>query len=310
MGELTSFQEQALDYVGSLPVLSAVCDPTLQAWLSSRKQVAVHFHPDRIARSGLCVAEGLAQEGVFRTQFETGISAGALGGDRQLWEDRLFGGAYRDHPLSDRPRYGSLQLFDYLDGPSPRFGSCYLLLREEVLERSTLTYLGSQEERALEQSGTWLRPANLLRALAESEEIQQRRAHPRNPGRALDCFVEAQIHGSLELGRDVEAIVADPAFRNFAPLQQLADSLGLELGWHGGFVLAVEEVPDDFRGPLMPPLARRVAPCGRLDVAAVGRAEAALRRQPLDWAEFGTFTEVLQGLKQLWHVLVEFGQPV
>jgi Protein of unknown function (DUF3626) len=32
---------------------------------------------------------------VYRSQFETGISNGGLGGDRDAWERALFGGAYQ-----------------------------------------------------------------------------------------------------------------------------------------------------------------------------------------------------------------------
>ena len=52
------------------------------------------------------------RDGVYRSQFETGTSNGGLtahpGGNRWLWEERLFGGAYNDAPVSERPKYGAL----------------------------------------------------------------------------------------------------------------------------------------------------------------------------------------------------------
>src|SRR5262249_20303827 len=46
--------------------------------------------------------------------------------------------------------------------------------------------------------------------------------------------------------------------------------------WHPGFSLHVNQVPDDFRGPAMPPLARRIARDGILNVAVIGEAAASL----------------------------------
>ncbi len=66
----------------------------------------------------------------------------------------------------------------------------------------------------------------------------------------------------IVLSRDVELLVADPAFAATSTgqvLRQLADRYGFELKWHGGFRLPVCDVPDDFRGPAMPAFAQRVA---------------------------------------------------
>lgn len=42
----------------------------------------------------------------------------------------------------------------YPDGPAPRFGSCYFLLRPDVAKRSTFTFGGSHEKGALDRTGT------------------------------------------------------------------------------------------------------------------------------------------------------------
>jgi hypothetical protein len=59
----------------------------------------------------------------------------------------------------------------------------------------------------------------------------------------------------------------------------------------------------------MPRLAQRIAPPGRLDAACIGDAQRSLRLQPEQWREWGTPAETLQYLKQLWHVLVYYGEP-
>jgi hypothetical protein len=71
----------------------------------------------------------------------------------------------------------------------------------------------------------------------------------------------------------------------------------------------LQEVPDDFRGPAMPRLARRIAGDGVLDAAVIGAAEASLCSRPESWRDWGSYEETLQHLKQLWHVLVHYGAP-
>ena len=64
------------------------------AGLFERAAITVSFHPDRLVRGGRTVAQCLAAEGVYRSQFETGISNGGLGGPRADWEERMFPGVY------------------------------------------------------------------------------------------------------------------------------------------------------------------------------------------------------------------------
>src|SRR5216683_8436698 len=79
-------------------------------------RVAVHFHPDRIAVDGRIVIESLRYDGDYRNQFETRISNGGTtafpGGERDLWEQRLFDGAYQQPGVTawERPKYGTLHL--------------------------------------------------------------------------------------------------------------------------------------------------------------------------------------------------------
>ena len=120
-------------------------------------RVVVHFHPDQIGVKPITVAEALVEDGQYRSQFETGLSSGSLtafpGGARDAWEKTLFGGAYHglDSSIVDRPKYGALELIRYPDGPWPRFGSCYFVLRQEVSRR---TFSGSEQPDASERLGT------------------------------------------------------------------------------------------------------------------------------------------------------------
>ena len=132
-------------------------------------------------------------------------------------------------------------------------------------------------------------------------------------GRVLDTQIEAQVHGPIDLHRDVELLVADPAFAptlTGAVLRELAHKYEIPLRWHCGFRLPVRDVPDDFRGPAIPRLAERIAGIdGTLDAAVIGRAAASLHEQPHAWRDWASHGEALQHLKQLWHLLVYYGSP-
>jgi hypothetical protein len=283
--------------------------------------VTVNFHPDRLLADGRTVAEHLAAEGVYRSQFETRISNGGLtafaGGDRDVWEQRMFPGVYAGDV--GRPIYGALNLAGYPDGASPRFGSCHLVLAPHVSERATFSHGDSFTEptvfgTASTFGAVWAalldevsRRGSALNLPAGSprEWVAALSAPRVGPGRAMDDYVEAQIHGGLTLAEDVTAVVADPSFRGTAVEAQLR-SLGPELRWAPGFALPVDAFPADVKGPQIPPLVRAVADrYGRevLDAAVVGRAT----HEPAAWAAFGPPAEVLQLLKYVWHILVYLG---
>ena len=69
------------------------------------------------------------------------------------------------------------------------------------------------------------------------------------------------------------------------------------------------DVLDNFRGPAMPALARRIARNGIIDAEIIGVAAASLHRKTDTWVDWGQEPETWQQLKQLWHVLVHFGSP-
>ncbi|MFJ8582122.1 DUF3626 domain-containing protein [Micromonospora sp. NPDC093277] len=304
-------------------------------------RLTLNFHPDRLLRDGRTVAEALDQDGVYRSQFETGISNGGLtafpGGDRDRWEATMFGGAYQRPGVlpAERPKYGGLNLLDHADGACPRFGSCHLRLRPEALGRATLSFGDSHTQpkdagtldvfepvlaallEATAGTGVSLGLAGmdtgtLLRTLLRHSERESTVA-----GRALDDYIEAQIHGEVNLARDVEALVVDPSFRGTDAgriLGGIARRHGFPLRWHAGFELPVNGVDAEFRGPDIPPLAARVhaqfaRPGEPVHAALVGRAAASVVREPGRWVDRGPVEVTLQHLKQLWHVLVRFGAP-
>ncbi|WP_405612336.1 DUF3626 domain-containing protein [Streptomyces sp. NBC_01508] len=308
----------------------AVETADLVARIRDHVRVTLNFHPDRFVAGGPTVAESLALDGRYRSQYETGLSNGSRtahpGGARDGWEERLFGGAYHADGGArpgERPKYGALNLYGHPDGASPRFGSCHVRLRPEVNARVTYchgdSHLGPVDVGTIDTFGRVL-----AGVLAEDADIA-RLPYPAvavtaavtaaEPGRKLDAYVEAQVHGDIDLVTDAEALVVDPSFRGTDTGRLLAATArrcGIALEWHAGFVLAPDEVGAEFRGAMMVPFAawvcRSYARTGILDAEVLGRAAASVVRDPAAWARWGTRDEVLQYVKQLWHVLVRFGR--
>jgi hypothetical protein len=246
-------------------------------------RVTLNFHPDRGER-GLPVLRALARDGVYRSQFETGTSNGGLtahpGGDRWLWESRIFGAAYDPAPAAERPKYGALNYRRRASGGSPRFGSAHLRLRPEVLARTTFCYPDSVFDPV--HFGVASRMA--LIPLAQADERD-----------ALDDYIEAHVHGPLEMARDVEALVLDPCYRG-TEVEALAGALPCPVEWHAGFRLHVDALMrhPEFRGPEPVALGRAIARDGWLTPAAIGDAAR-------------TGNHDLQRLKKVWHHLARFG---
>lgn len=284
-------------------------------------RVAIHFHPDRPVGNGV-VADGLLHDGIYKNQFETQISNGLVapqaGGYRDQWEQRLFGTSYNSTELAARPKYGALDLTLASDGPAPRFGSCYFILKDHVSCRTTLTFGGSQDEPGargtvdefdailaalLEESfinDTALgmrnvRPAQVLDALLQKLKVQQSSASMKSHN--LDHLIEAQVHGPIRLDRDISVLVADGSFLSGSvgdTLRNMGAKFGFETKFNSGYELPPELVPNDFRGPRMPDIARILN--GKVTAKNIGKLAQDL---PQD--------VTVQELKLLWHVLVRFG---
>ena len=60
--------------------------------------ITINFHPDRFSNNGKIIIENLIEQGRYHGQFRTGTTSGGrsahIGGDRFLWEQRIFFNAY------------------------------------------------------------------------------------------------------------------------------------------------------------------------------------------------------------------------
>ncbi|MGN7169358.1 DUF3626 domain-containing protein [Paenibacillus cellulositrophicus] len=343
--DVQCLSRSVIDRILAAEGLSAIDVDLLIDHIRRFTRVTLNFHPDRLLATGRSVVEGLLQDGVYRGQFETSISNGSrtafAGGDRDRWEEHLFGKAYQAPGVTneERPKYGGLNLMNYADGASPRFGSCHLVLHPHVSERCTFTFgdsfTGPERKGTIDVFSPLLAPmfeaavstqevlgsdhinVRLLVELLQSLNSRSSEFIPEALGRSLDDYIEAQVHAVVDLANDAEALIADPSFKGTPTgnlLEETCDKYDLRLGWHAGFQLEVGSVPGDFRGPAMQPLALRIDQRfgndrGRIDAAVLGLAAASLHNHPEEWQDWGSYDETLQHIKQLWHVLVRFGSP-
>ena len=319
--------------------LSALQYSSALTSIQKKAPIDVSFHPDRPVAGGMTVVDSLLRTGEYKSQFETGISNGGLtafeGGNRDLWEERLFGGAYQKSGViaADRPKYGALNLMNYWDGACPRFGSCYFRLKPAVAQRCSYAYgdsstnpddiavldqldivltklLADIVHKGVALGSGELSLSSVLQHLADCSFSHSSAVLSSPPGRSLDDCIEVHVHGRLDLAHDVDWLAVDHSFSSTQcgnQLTELSLRYGFPIRWNPRFELATDQVPVDFRGPIMVPLAARIAPDGMLNTAKIGQAVVALRRFPNAWEEWGTFEETLQYLKQIWHVLVAFG---
>jgi Protein of unknown function (DUF3626) len=270
-------QRRAVDHVASLST-GRPLDPGLRVTMS--------FHPDRWV-AGTPLLALMARDGTYRSQFATGASNGGLtahpGGDRWVWESRMFGGAYDDAPPSERPTYGALNHRRRSVGGSPRFGSAHFRLTADVLPRTTFCYPDSVFDPV--DFGVAER-CSLLDLAARDVVVDP-----------LDDYVEAQVHGPVVLTEHVEALVLDPCHRG-SEVDRLAHALPFPVEWHEGFrvSVAVLQQHPDYRGQAYVDLATRLARGGTLDPRVIGEAVRAGRHDQ-------------QALKRVWHYLARFGAP-
>lgn len=255
------------------------------AAVSEGLEVTINFHPDRMTLSGVPLLEAINNDGVLKSQFETGTSNGGLtafpGGGRWAWESRAFKGMYNACAPCARPKYGALNYKGLASGGSPRFGSSYFKLKSELLDRITFCYPESFFGPKGYGAGRWV-----------SHLIEMANADDKDP---LDNYIEAHVHGEIEIEHDVEVLVLDPSYKG-TEVEALANALPCELIWHSGFKMManlMERYPD-YRGDEIVGIGQEIAEEGWLTPQIIGLA-----------VNEGVFDS--QKLKKVWHYLARFG---
>ena len=248
-------------------------------------EITVKFHPDRKTITGVSVLSVLAKDTILKSQFETETSNGGLsayqGGDRWKWEHEAFNGIYDHSTPPQRPKYGALNYQKQAMGASPRFGSACFRLKPHVLERATFCYPDSHLNP--KEFSTYEHVFRLIE-LAKSGALD-----------VLDNYIEAHIHGIVDLNNDVEAVVLDPVYKG-SLIEDQAKMLPCRVEWHSGFELHVSVVEEnsEYRGARYVELAKKLAKHGVLNPLILGMA-----------IESGDYDP--QDIKKVWHFLAKYG---
>jgi hypothetical protein len=141
----------------------------------------------------------------------------------------LFNDAYPDHVI-DRPIYGALNTFEYIDGASVRFGSCFMVLKKHIIDQCTFSYGDSSTNpKTICTSDTFTciladlfrdlkNNGKLLNQVVSSKQVAlaillDRRKNPKVIGRNLDYSIETHIHRAVVLNDCVEGFHLDESYQ-------------------------------------------------------------------------------------------------
>jgi len=300
--------------------------------------VTVNFHPDRFSNNGKLIIENLLVDGEYHNQYKTGTSNGGrtayINGDRDLWEKRLFNGVYHNGELEMicRPKYGALNIHNYIDGASARFGSCFFTLKPHVVNRCTFAFGDSSTEP--DTIGTSKQFYGIINALLSCIDgkctllnkevftikqavdyiLSMQKGCITTFGRNLDDCIETHIHGRLSLLEDVDSFYIDEHFigTNIEALaKMLAYRYDVKLCYIPKRQLPISKIDDEWKGTLVRPLAERInnkfGGKGLLNTILIGVASRDSVLYPEDWLDIGTEYELFQNFKYLWHYIAYFG---
>jgi hypothetical protein len=205
--------------------------------------------------------------------------------------------------------YGALNFRHEPAGGASRFGSAHLRLTRDTLSRTTFCYPDSHLDP--QDFGVATRMGLIDLAVADRrddlddclddlddclDDLDDYLDDLDDCLDDLDDYVEAQVHGPVRLGRDVEALVLDPCYRG-TTVEAAALGLGCPVEWHPGFRLGVEELRrhPDYRGEEYVALGVEIAVDGVLDPRVVGDAVRA--------------GHDFRAVKKVWHLVARFGAP-
>jgi hypothetical protein len=307
--------------------------------LFSTCSVTLNFHPDRLVNNGRTIIENMIDKGQYLSQFVTGTTNGGrtafLGGERDIWERNMFRGAYHigEDTFIHRPKYGALNIHHYLDGASPRFGSCYFSINSHAIGRCTFAFgdsssnpqaLGTRDAfyavlRALlkdaEDTGRLLNKEGFTVSKAAEYIASLHKDDMGWLGKNLDHCIETHIHGDVSLRSDIDSLYLDESFRHtdiHKQAEELCGKYQIGLFWIPERGIKVSSIGDEFRGPAIPLLAKRIASHfqlsdGLINAEIIGRASRFTSLHPDAWSDIGNEQELFQYLKQLWHTVAYFG---
>lgn len=173
----------------------------------------------------------LIRDPFYRTAFETGCKGAGYLKARREFEKYLFNNLYEDPSVlpQDRPKYGVLNMVcnPFSDSRVSSFGSAYLLLKDSLRARTTVATSKENLGTSIRRVGTLDNLWHVIETLSPHEITRIHAVATGQRAKATvspDCkYSEIQIHGMLDIRKDVAAIVVqrqDLKCPNNGPLVQ------------------------------------------------------------------------------------------
>lgn len=174
----------------------------------------------------------ILKDGYYKNQFETGTSHGALSRVARLdWEANLFKGIYNQSTDSEKVKYGAVNLLSQKSGVlgAYGYGNSYLLLKQSVKERATFV-IGDSATKQIHII-TFKHPTVILNLIDDrllNQVIFKANNLPGIIPNMSYSYIEAQIHGPLNIFTDVEMIMLNPVYRKNTDILSLLDKYGIK----------------------------------------------------------------------------------
>ena len=207
-------------------------------YIRRKMQIVIHVNLDK-------VLDHWCRDPHYRNQFETGTSGGALSRElRTVWEDTLFGKIYHDAQGPERVKYGALNITNDVAGVRSchGYGDSYLVLRNEVKDRSTFVYGDSCRQ---DLHLATFRDCEHILYYYDDETLAKvvRVATGQEPGIVdRSIYTELQVHGPVRLVEDVEVLVCHPRHRQD---RRICDLLAELERSHGVRIMFAEPSTED-----------------------------------------------------------------
>ncbi len=200
--------------------------------ISAHSTFTIYFFPETRARSGDLVSDSLIAAGEYQAK-----------GKRK--EPLMFEHFYelpRTRGAPTPPKYSALNAEGpYVPGASREWGSAFLDLKPEVNVRTSVAPSNSLSTDTLKTLGTTDHMARVLHSPRVSDDhfkrvfdylLKREFRRPLSMGRV---YMEGQVHGDVQLDRDLRAVVgvSKPSSGKVEKsLRRLANHFGVPLLWH------------------------------------------------------------------------------
>jgi hypothetical protein len=183
-------------------------------FISNNVQAIIHIHINKLIDFFL---KELQNDGktYYRNQFETGTSSGALSKTHRIdWEKNLFNGIYNDSTNEEKVKYGVINLLAHKEGVKTAYayGNSYMILKKEVNDR--LSFVSGDSSMKQLHIATFKHPCivmNMLDNILLDTLIKVSNGLI-PPSTQKYNYIELQVHGPVNIQRDVESFVINRAF--------------------------------------------------------------------------------------------------